>query len=120
MGTPDFPAILPDLHMLTVIAETRSIRAARGKLTPEHPRRTKHLPPLPDPRPRVRRAVFRHSRDAILDSLRRYGELHLPPGAMPRQKHYMAACRKDRRLIWPGHFTRFGRFHDLCLEAGIE
>jgi hypothetical protein len=63
---------------------------------------------------------FRHSRAAILDSLRRYGALHLAPGCMPRQKHYMAAGRQDRELIWPGHFTRFGRFHDLCVEAGIE
>jgi len=103
-----------------VVTEVRGIRSARGEPTPEHARRTKSLPPLPDPLPRVRRMAFRHSRDAILDSLRLYGRVHLPPGAMPRQKHYMAACRKDRQLIWPGHFARFGRFHDLCLEAGIE
>ncbi len=64
--------------------------------------------------------AFRHSREAILASLRRYGELHLPPGGMPRQKHYLAACRKDPKLIWPSAMTGHGRFHDLCLEAGIE
>ena len=116
----DIPATRISGGWAAVIAEVRSIRSARGALTPEHLSRTEHLPPLPDPLPRVRRVVFRHSREAILDSLRRYGMIHLPPGAMPRQKHYMAACRKDRQLIWPGHFTRFGRFHDLCLEAGIE
>jgi DNA-binding transcriptional LysR family regulator len=32
MGTPDFPAILPDLHMLTVIAETRSLTQTARRL----------------------------------------------------------------------------------------
>lgn len=32
MGAPDFPAILPDLHMLTVIAETRSLTQAARRL----------------------------------------------------------------------------------------
>lgn len=103
-----------------VVSEVRGLRSARGALTPDRPTRGKDLPPLPDPVPRVRRMPFRHSRAAILDSLRRYGALHLAPGCMPRQKHYMAAGRQDRELIWPGHFTRFGRFHDLCVEAGIE
>ena len=80
----------------------------------------KHLPPLPAPRPRQRRVPFRHSRAAILASLRRYGSQHLAPGALPRQKHYLVACRTDPELIWPGRFGRHGRFHDLCRAAGIE
>ncbi len=32
MGAPDFPAILPDLHMLTVIAETRSLTQTARRL----------------------------------------------------------------------------------------
>lgn len=103
-----------------VVADVRRLRAARGASTPEHATRPKDLPPLPNPVPRVRRMAFRHSREAILASLRRYGELHLPPGGMPRQKHYLAACRKDPKLIWPSAMTGHGRFHDLCLEAGIE
>ena len=103
-----------------VVADVRRLRAARGASTPEHATRPKDLPPLPNPVPRVRRMAFRHSREAIIASLRRYGELHLPPGGMPRRKHYLAACQKDPKLIWPSAMTGHGRFHDLCLQAGIE
>ncbi len=104
----------------TVVAETRNLRSLRGALTPARATRSRDPPPLPDPLPRVRRMAFRHSREAIVASLRRYGEAHLPKGSLPRQKHYMAACRKDPKLIWPSAMTGHGRFHDLCLEAGIE
>lgn len=104
----------------SLVAEVRRRRAARGAATPEHATRRDDLPPLPDQMPRVRRMAFRHSREAILASLRRYGELHLPPGEMPRRRHYLAACRKDPRLIWPNAMTSHGRFHGLCQEAGIE
>jgi hypothetical protein len=104
----------------SVVADVRRLRTVRGASTPEHATRPKDLPPLPNAVPRVRRMAFRHSREAIITSLRRYGELHLPPGDMPRQKHYLAACRKDPKLIWPSAMTGHGRFHELCLEAGIE
>jgi len=103
-----------------VVADLRRQRAARGAPTPDCATSASNLPPLPTPAPRVRRMTCRHSREAIIASLRRYGELHLPPGDMSRQKHYLAACRKDPNLIWPSGLARHGRFHDLCLEAGIE
>ena len=104
----------------TVVAQARAARVRRGAAMPASATAAKFLPPLPAPQPRQRRIPFRHSRAAILASLRRYGSQHLAPGALPRQKHYLVACRADPALIWPGCVGRHGRFHDLCREAGIE
>jgi len=104
----------------SMVTDLRQQRAARGARTPDCATSARNLPPLPTPEPRVRRMEFRHSREAILISLRTYGELHRRPGEMPRQKQYLTACRKDPALIWPSGLARHGRFHDLCLEAGIE
>ena len=104
----------------TVVTQVRDARVRLGVAMPAGATAAKHLLPLPAPQPRQRRIPFRHSRAAILASLRRYGARHLAPGALPRQKHYLVACRTDAGLIWPGRFSRHGRFHDLCREAGIE
>ena len=103
-----------------VVTQVRAARVRRGAAMPASATAAKHLPPLPAPQPRQCRSPFRHSRAAILTSLRRYVTRHLAPGALPRQKHYLVACRTDPGLIWPGRFGRHGRFHDLCQEAGIE
>jgi hypothetical protein len=103
-----------------VVDEVRSLRQSRGAATPDEATPARSSPPLPAAVPRRRRAAFLHSREEVLVSLQRYGALHLPPGELPRQRHYLLACRQDPELIWPASITRRGRFHDLCREAGIE
>jgi hypothetical protein len=103
-----------------VVDEVRVRRQTRGAATATKTTPAKWCPPLPARTERRRRAAFLHSREEILASLRRYGELYLLPGNIPRQRHYLLACREDPELIWPASICRRGRFHDLCREAGIE
>jgi hypothetical protein len=105
-----------------LVAAVRERRTARGEQTPAEPATRAELPTLPDKagvgRARDRR-VKRRSREDALASLRRYKERHLEPGQGPRQKHYMAAARKDRQLLAASTLERQGHFQDLCREAGI-
>ncbi|MDA8332595.1 MAG: hypothetical protein M0027_15600 [Candidatus Dormibacteraeota bacterium] len=103
-----------------LVAQVRGNRAARGAATPAIISRGRSLPPLPEPLPRRKRVPHRYTREEVLASLRRYGELYLPAGVLPRQKHYLAMCREDQDLIWPASVGRFGPFHAMCREAGIE
>ena len=103
-----------------VVDEVRARRQSRGAATPDRVTPAKVSPSLPTSVVRRRRAAFLHSREEVLASLRRYGKLHLAAGDLPRQRHYLLACREDPELIWPATVGRLGRFHDLCREAGIE
>jgi hypothetical protein len=103
-----------------VVDEVRARRQSRGAATPDRVTPAKVSPSLPTSVVRRRRAAFLHSREEVLASLRRYGKLHLAAGDLPRQRHYLLACREDPELIWPATIGRLGRFHDLCREAGIE
>lgn len=116
----DIPTTRVKIGWPNVVAELRKARDSRGVSTPKVSTASKCLPPLPPPVPRRRRMAFSHSREEVLASLRRYGDLYLVPGTLPRQRHYMAACRRDRDLVWPNAIGRYGRFHDVCREAGIE
>jgi hypothetical protein len=103
-----------------LVDEVRSRRQSRGAAMPDSATSAKDSPPLPPRAVRHRRAAFMRPREEVLASLQRYGKLHLPPGEMPRQRHYLLACRQDPELIWPTQISRKGRFHELCREAGIE
>ncbi|HEX6539835.1 MAG TPA: hypothetical protein VF155_11715 [Candidatus Dormibacteraeota bacterium] len=101
-----------------VIAALRRSRAERGLATPVAARRSRKLPPLPAgarPQPR-RRGV---TRGDAMASLRRYAKLYLPANTLPRQKHYMLASSGDALLLASHTLHKFGRFQDLCREAGI-
>lgn len=103
-----------------IVDEVWRRRCGRGAATPMTRTLSRNCPPLPATLPKLRR--FRHgiSFEEALASLRRYGALYLEPASLPRQKHYMAACRRDRQLIWPQTFGKFGKtFHEMCREAGI-
>ena len=69
-------------------------------------------PPIPDSDPvgrNRRRRAKRRDRDEAIASLQLYKERHLGPSKEPRQKHYMAAARKDRDLLTAGVLSRHGR-----------
>lgn len=103
-----------------LVDQVRQTRAERGANTPGQISRGPSLPPLPEPIPRRQRVPHRYTRAEVLASLQRYGEVHLPSGEFPRQKHYLSKCREDHHLIWPAAIGRHGRFHEMCREAGIE
>lgn len=101
-----------------VIAALRRSRAQRGLATPATARRSRKLPPLPPgPRPQQRRRGI--TRADAMASLQRYAKLYLPANTLPRQKHYMRASSGDALLLALHTLQQFGRFQDLCREAGI-
>ena len=105
-----------------LVAALRERRTARGEETPFEAASRSELPPIPDSDPvgrDRRRRAKRRDRDEAIASLQLYKERHLGPSKEPRQKHYMAAARKDRDLLTAGVLSRHGRFQDLCREAGI-
>lgn len=103
-----------------VVAALRDARTARGEATPTSYARPEELPLLPDEtRDPDRGPGGGYTREAILASLRRYGERHLAPGTRPRFKDYQAACRRDPELLSTSCLGRHGRFQGLCREAGI-
>lgn len=117
----DEPLGRPTKGWADVVQEARALRRAAGKWTPTEATPASGCPALPDPveqaegeRPR-RRQVRTHE-DAIA-SLRRYSAVHLK--GRPTQADYRACCAKDPQLIAPGTLQKFGRFQDLCREAGI-
>lgn len=100
-----------------IVAATRALRAGAGKTTPAHRTPLGNSPGLAGQIVRVD-GVRSYSRAEVLASLRRYRRDHLRPGARATQKDYLAACRRDRSLIWPRNFPAHGRFQDLIAEAG--
>lgn len=98
------------------LAETRALRAKRGEHTPDKTAPASGYPTLPD-RPEGLRQP--HSREAVIASLRRYGDKHLRIGERPRYKHYQAMAGRDPDLIAASVIGRHGRFQDLCAEAGL-
>jgi hypothetical protein len=112
-----------DARRWEVLVEAlRERRAARGEETPFEAASRSSLPPIPDSQPvgrNRRRRAKRHGREEARASLRLYKKRHLRPGDEPRQKHYMAAARKDRELLSASVLERHGRFQDLCREAGL-
>jgi hypothetical protein len=73
------------------------------------------LPVLPAAPSRRRRCT----REDAIRSLRAYGERYLQTGQPPRQKHYQVCSASDKDLISSAVLGRFGRFQDLCREAGL-
>ena len=101
-----------------VVAALQRSREQRGLATPAAARRTRKLPPLPaGARPQPRRRGI--TRADAMASLRRYAALYLPANALPRQKNYMRASSGDPQLLASHTLQKFGRFQDLCREAGI-
>jgi hypothetical protein len=105
-----------------VVAAVRVRRSARGEKTPFEPATRASLPPIPE-HERVGRSGARRpkrrTREEGLASLRRYKRRHLKAGQEPRQKHYYLVAKKDRELLAGSTIVKFGRFQDLCREAGI-
>lgn len=103
-----------------LIADTAKYRADNGKPMPTRRRTAAKLPRLIG----KRGGRVMHTREAVLESLRTYGEFLLPAGQAPRQKHYLAVYRNGPegrpKLIAPSVFERHGLFQDLCVEAGIS
>jgi hypothetical protein len=114
-----------------VVEETRAKRAARGDQTPEGiVRRRKHWPPLPTAEEAAevkaklggpRRYQRRRSEEDAREGIRIYGREHLAPGERPSQRDYMAACKRDPRLVWPSKLRGItGKtLVELCVEEGL-
>lgn len=100
-----------------VVDEVRQRRAERGAVTPDEPASLKDpsLFPRIEQLPR-RRTQAPLSRDDALASLRLYAERYLRPGQAPRLRHYKNVASGNPELISLG---RYGKFQDLCREAGI-
>jgi hypothetical protein len=114
-----------------VVAEVRRLRAGRGAKTPDTiTARAKQLPPMPSPerataiRERLggpRRIERRRPDSDIEDSLRIYAQEHLAEGDKASRRSYMAAARKDKRMLWPSGLTRKSgkTLTTLFREAGL-
>lgn len=115
-----------------LLDEVRQGRAARGVTTPERIVRAEtEWPPLPTAAEaagiRVRLGEpLRHRRPRVTvencrAGLRVYRDEHLGPDDRPTTTHYMAACRKDKRLVWPSMLKRTtGKsFTQLIAEEGM-
>jgi hypothetical protein len=74
------------------------------------------LPELVTPPSRRRR---RSTREDALRSLQVYGSRYLRAGEPPRFKHYQVSSAGDPDLVSSAVLARFGRFQDLCREAGL-
>ncbi len=103
------------------VKAVRALRNASGKWTPQSGLSADLCPPLPDPveaedGSRSRRRQ-RRTREEAIASLRRYGAEHLK--GRPTQADYRACCAKDPLLLAPGTLEKFGKFQELCQEAGI-
>jgi hypothetical protein len=108
----------------------REARTKRGVATPEGIVRSKKLwPALPQPEEaaavkaklggpeRIRLRTVEEG----LAGIRIYAAEHLAPGEPPRQRHYLAACKRDNRLVWPGKLKKLtGKsLIELCAELGL-
>lgn len=100
------------------LRDLRDSRRQRGLETPALVTSGNDLPSLAAPRVKDRRIY--HSRADVLASLRRYADLHLKPGDLPRQKDYLAAASADPQLIAASVLGRHGFFAQLCIDAGIS
>jgi hypothetical protein len=94
------------------LAAALQARAARGDHIPDP---GTPLPGLPAAPPRRRRCT----REDVLRSLRAYGARYLRAGDRPRQRHYQVCSAGDDDLLSSAVLGRFGRFQDLCREAGL-
>ena len=94
-------------------------RRTRGEYVPDAVTPTKDAEAIPAPAPHVRRRHRRCTHQQVLDSLRRFGELHMPPGGLPRTDDYEAAAQRDPQLVHLRTVLRRGRWLDLCFEAGL-
>jgi hypothetical protein len=95
------------------LAEALRLRRRRGEPIPG---RTQQLPELPAaPSRRARR----RTREDALRSLRVYTTRYLRAGEPPRSKHYQVSSAGDPDLVSTAVLARFGRFQDLCREAGL-
>lgn len=112
---------LPDTKLWSeVVLEVWRRRYERGVPTPSNRTLSRDCPPLPDPVTRERRHRHQITMEDTLASLRLYAYLYLESTSLPRANHYRAACLRDRRLVWPGDFRRFGlTFQEMCQRAGI-
>jgi hypothetical protein len=61
------------------------------------------------------------TKEQAYESLRIYKSEHLGPNDRPVTTHYMAACRRDSRLVWPSSLKRLtGKsFTKLLAEVGL-
>lgn len=95
------------------LKEALRARTERGDQIPQQDTPLPILPPAPS------RRRQRCTREDALRSLRAYGERYLRAGALPRCKHYQVCSAGDRDLVSSAILARFGRFQDLCREAGL-
>ena len=121
----------PSGSWTTYAKELRRLRTARGATTPQRITvRQRDCPALPDPEhaaaikarlgspdPPVR---SRTAEDAY-ESLRTYAAEHIADGKRASQRHYMDACRRDKRLIWPSALPRLTKktLTELFREVGL-
>lgn len=70
------------------------------------------------PQSRSGRRRQTYTYDEIIAALRHYGQVHLG-GRKPTQQHYRRCANGDPALPAASTLGRFGRFGDLCQEAGI-
>ena len=116
----------------SLLDEVREARTARGVETPEQVVRSESdWPPMPtaEQASEIRARLgepLRHRRPpATVEhchaGLRIYRSEHLGPDDQPTTTHYMAACRKDKRLVWPSTLTKTtGKtFTKLMAEEGM-
>jgi hypothetical protein len=95
-------------------------RVARGQAVPSRRHSVTQMrravgAPAASPRAR-RRNTYTH--DDIIKALRHYRAVHLG-GRKPTQQHYRRCANTDPALPAASTLGRFGRFGDLCREAGI-
>lgn len=115
-----------------ILAEVADLRAKRGAEMPRRATRAEaHNLPMPAAEqaaairerlgniPRHRKA--RRSVEDAHEGLRIYRDEYLGDGERPVTAHYMAACRKDSRLLWPSVLkTVTGKsFTELMAEEGM-
>jgi hypothetical protein len=115
-----------------LLAEVASLRAARGAAMPARPTRAEvRLLSMPsgDQAAEIRQRFSDYpshrkpapTAEAAYEGLRIYKAEHLGPNDRPVTTHYMAACRRDSRLIWPSTLKRTtGKsFTKLLSEMGL-
>lgn len=113
-----------------VVDELRGMRSARGAQTPaEIVRRKRFWPPPPTTEEAAAvkaklggpKRLGKRTAEEARAGIAIYAQEHLEPGQKPNTRHYLAACKRDSRLVWPSNFqAMLGKsFTEICAEMGL-